>query len=262
MADQSIAPINPNISGQKEAVAGNQSIAFTSTDRKLIEERGGEINKARSFKDIFNQKGLAAKVENEETTVEPGLDVDIQELAKRKRDHAQMLSNSPVKAVRDKIDTSGGNLPPPPADMNRGQDEEVKEDLETADIGKKTAQIVKELNMHPDDIVDKFHLDEKDLYNLVFKIKDLHLKRLLTNDRKEYLELTDIIKKETVAAAKPEAKEWIENRLNLLTLSSSQYKLKLLDSLKTMGWSDEQRESVKWLQQIADKYSKETRGPE
>ncbi|HTY13168.1 MAG TPA: hypothetical protein VMD02_03155 [Candidatus Omnitrophota bacterium] len=261
MADQQfIAPIGPALGSQSEAVAGNKGVVFTATDRKVIEERVGEMERGRTFRDaLLEQRDLAKSVENDDTTVEAGTQIEVELLEKRRKDHAALLSHAlPGKSARrvEPVNPQGNNPTTPPAAGGRPEEAGLPESEETVDIGRKAAQIAHELELPGEDIVEKFQLDEKDLYNLVFKIKDLHLKRLLTNDRREYHELTETIRDETLAAAKPEAKEWIDNRLNILTLSSVQYKLKLLESLKAMGWSDEQRISAKWLKEVEKKYSK------
>jgi len=245
MAQQIIAPIIPNIGRQESAVAGSSAAIFTSTDRKIIKERAGEIDKSRSFKELFTEKSLAAKVENEEATVKP--EIDVKELEYRQRQHRRMLKNSPLAAPRDKTELT------PQPNMVGQLLASVKESQEITDFGKQTAEIAKDLNLHSDDIVEKFAVDEKDLYQLIFKIKELHLARLLTNSRKEFEKLSKIIKDETLAAARPEAKDWLVSRLDNLRLESAGYKLKLLNSLKSMGLNSEQEKNIGWLAKIVKK---------
>lgn len=243
MAQQIIAPIIPNLSNQESAQAGSSAVIFTSTERKIIKERSGEVDPARSFKELFTEKSLAPKVENEEATVKP--EIDIAELQQRQREHRRMLKNSPLKAPRDSAELEKPEIVPP-INMAAQLTTNIQVSQETADI-------IKDLNLHSDDIVEKFAVDEKDLYQLIFKIKELHLARLLTNSRKEFEKLSKIIKDETLAAARPEAKDWLVSRLDNLRLESAGYKLKLLNSLKSMGLNSEQEKNIGWLEKIVKK---------
>jgi len=255
MAQQIIAPIIPNIGMQESAVAGSSAAIFTSTDRKIIKERAGEVDKTRSFKELFSEKSLAAKVENEEATVKP--EIDVAELEYRKREHRKMLKNSPLVASRDKAELTEGEKPGTPEivppNMVGHLVADIKDSQEKTDIKKQTTEIARDLNLNADDIIEKFALDEKDLYQLIFKIKELHLARLLTNSRKEFEKLSKVIKDETLGAARPEARDWINSRLDNLKLESAGYKLKLLNSLKSMGLNSDQGKNISWLTKIVNK---------
>jgi len=254
MAQQVIAPIIPNIGMQESAIAGSSAVIFTSTDRKIIKERTGEVDQARSFKELFSEKSLAPKVENEESTIKP--EIDVAELEYRQREHRKMLKNSPLAAPRDKTELTEEKSAAPeivPPNMVSRIIPPLKESVEKSDIKKQTKEIAKDINLNADDIIEKFVLDEEDLHQLVFKIKELHLARLLTNSRKEFEKLSKIIKDETLGAARPEARDWINSRLDNLRLESAGYKLKLLNSLKSMRLNSEQEKNISWLKKIANK---------
>ncbi len=98
---QNINGINPNVGGLSEAMAGSQAITFTATDRKIIEERGGTIDKKISFKDAILQKKdrLLPEVENEQSLINP--DVNVAELQNRQQHHQEMLKRSPFNGLKD-----------------------------------------------------------------------------------------------------------------------------------------------------------------
>lgn len=249
MAQQVIAPIVPNLGRLEEAIAGSSSIVFTSTDRKIIKERAGEVDRARSFGEIFKEQTITPKVENEETTVKS--EQDIKALESRYRDHQRMLENSPIAQPKDKIEVSDEPAVIPPPNMLKLGEAKPEISPEKAEISQKTAAIAQELKLDPKEITTKFTLENEDLYSLVYRIKEHHLERILTNNRRDFMKMTEIIKKETLAAAKPEAKEWLEGELNKLTVAAAEYKLKLLGSLKTMGLNAGQSKNIKWLEKIA-----------
>jgi hypothetical protein len=92
--------------------------------------------------------------------------------------------------------------------------------------------LAKELNLSPVEIFDKFLVEQKELHSLISRIKELHLKRLLTNSTKEFKKLSELIRKETLASARPEARAWVEEQLEKLTHSALEYKQRLSQSLK------------------------------
>lgn len=251
MPEQIIAPIIPNISGQEAAVAGSSAIIFTATDRKIIEERGGRIDRNLSFIDLLKDKPLTPEVENEETNVKP--QQDIKELEGRYRKHRQMLKHSALYTPREQVKISN-RLPDsyeePKQIVMKSEDTTINSLLE------ETAAIAKELKLNPAEIFDKFALEQKELHSLICRIKELHLKRLLTDIQKEFESLTKEIEKETLSSAKPEAKPWLEAQLNKLTLDAAEYKLDLLKSLQSMDFNAQRKKNIKWLQEITARLSK------
>jgi hypothetical protein len=263
------APIIPvNIGLQAEATAGNQAVSFTATDRKLIEERGGTVEKGSDFKALFMRRDFTSKVENEQTAVRQ--EQDITALESRKRDHEKMLKHSNVINPHDRAQISGEQAPDPSAiipapiirrvssepvltsleNVNLGQqkekEKEKKED-KTPQISKETAKLAQELNLDPAQLYDKFALEQNELHSLIYKIKELHLKRLLSNTSEEFAAISEEIKKETLASGRAEAKEWLSSQLDGLTKGAAEYKLKLLKSLDSIGLNAHQEKAVKWL---------------
>lgn len=129
----------------------------------------------------------------------------------------------------------------PPAVIRKPAEAPVKVDLEKVEVAgkaemrKETAALIKELNLDPAELYDKFALEQQDLHNLVYRIKELHLNRLLSTTRGEFEELTEEIKKETLAAGRPEAHEWLESQLDKLTRDATEYKSKLKKSMRAVG---------------------------
>ncbi len=249
MAQQVIAPVIPNFGPQAEAIAGNQSVTFTATDRKIIEERGGTVDRAKSFKEVFFNRDTTQKVENEESTIRQ--EQDLNALESRRREHRTMLKHSPLAAPREHVEISNGkpeeNVIIPPVVIRKPAETPKLVNLETVQVGTKkedqqlrqdTAKIIKELNLNPAEIFDKFALEQNELHGLIYRIKELHLKRLLSNTREEFDELSQVIKQETLAAGRPEAREWLEVQLESLTRSAAEYKQKLTNSLKTLHLVD------------------------
>jgi len=252
MAEQAIYGINPNIGAQAEAVAGNQAAIFTATDRKLIEELGGEMNHNRTFIDVLKNKPLNTKVENEQSTVKP--DIDIKELEGRVREHKQMLKHSVHHVPEERVEIT--NTPPDSYEEQKKETvEPSKSDKVKIDTHKKTVAIVKELNLDPSKIIDKFKLEQDQLLNLVSRIKDLHLKRLLTEDQKEFEAVSARIIRETTSAGREEAKNWLIGQLNKLAKDAAEYKLKLEKSMQAVDYSQKREEIIKWLEKTAAKLS-------
>jgi len=257
MAQSIIAPLIPNMSLQGEAVAGSSALIFTATDRKIIEERTGEINdRKRSFLDVLAHKPLTPEVENEETAVKEG--INIKELEGRYRDHRQMLKHATLNTSREQVEISG-KLPdqlvePSPVPIEPGVRASVTE--EDKKVKEKTIAIAKELKLNASELFDKFDLEQRELFGLVSRIKEHHLKRLLSETQEEYKTYTEEIRKETISIAKPEAREWLEKELNRLTLESAAYKLKLLKSLQSMEINTSHAENIRWLQKIVSELSK------
>ncbi|MGB9612628.1 MAG: hypothetical protein ACPL4K_00380 [Candidatus Margulisiibacteriota bacterium] len=237
MAPPQVAPVIPNLGLQTEATAGSSAVIFTATDRKIIQERAGEINRNRSFLEIFSQKPLTQKVENEESKAHENKNV--KELEGRWKEHRRMLKHSPIYHPKEQVEISKETMEEPEPELSAvtiGLNDKIpsleKVETNNSEFYKETVAIAKELKLNPAEIFDKFLVEQEGLHSLVSRIKELHLKRLLTNDPKEFEELTKTIRSETLASARPEAKEWVEQQLKKLTESAAEYKKKLLESLK------------------------------
>ena len=256
MVEQAIAPIIPNMGGQEAAVAGSSAVIFTATDKKIIEERSGRIDRNRSFIDIMKERPMTPEVENEETNVKPHQ--DIKELEDRSREHRRMLKHSALYVPQEQVEISN-QLPDTyeePHRLNFEPEERTETPSPTGlsredkKVRRETIALVKELKLNPAEIFDKFELEQKELYSLVSRIKEHHLKRLLTEDQSEFKSLSEEIKKESLAAAKPEARAWLEAQLDKLTLHAAEYKLRLLKSLQSMEFNKPHKNNAKWLEKL------------
>ncbi|MCU0641477.1 MAG: hypothetical protein MUC35_05255 [Candidatus Margulisbacteria bacterium] len=235
MAEPIINPVTPG--SMNEAIAGNQGAIFTATDKKVIEERGGTVEKGTDFKSLFMRGDITTKVENEQTTVQQ--EEDIKELESRLKAHNRMLKRSNIIAPKDSA-SIGGPTPEtaaiiPTPIVRKANPEAVLESLESVALSRETAKMAKELNLDAAELQDKLALSEEELHALVYKIKELHLQRLLTTGQDEFNALTAEIKKETLAASRPEAAAWLSEQLDKLTDDTRVYKQKLDRSIKSIG---------------------------
>ncbi|KPJ64142.1 hypothetical protein AMJ44_13325 [candidate division WOR-1 bacterium DG_54_3] len=251
MPGQPIVPIIPNMGGQEAAVAGSSAVIFTATDKKVIEERSGRIDRNRSFLEALKERPLTPEVENEETNVKPHQ--DIKELEGRHREHQRILKHSTLYVPREQVEIKN-ELPDAYEESKEVALEPEKralplspESKEETKIIEKTVAIAKELKLNPSEIFDKFALEQNDLYSLISRIKDLHLKRLLTENQSEFEGLTEEIRKGTLSSAKAEAQAWLEAQLDKLTLDAAEYKLNLLKSLQSMEFNPQRKKIVRWL---------------
>jgi hypothetical protein len=259
MAQQVIAPVIPNIGNQEAAVAGSSAVVFTATDRKIIEERGGTIERGRSFIDLLKNQPLTPEVENEETNVKSHQDVT--ELEGRYREHRRMLKHSVLYNPQERVEINN-ELPDKyeePAPVALEPDIEITR-VEAAKINEakkildETVALVKELNFNPAELFDKLTLEQKELHSLICRVKDLHLKRLLTEKESEFKRLSEEIKAETLQAAKPEARAWLEAQMDKLGRDAAEYKLDLLRSLQSMEFKAQREKAQKWLKKIIRAY--------
>jgi len=242
---------------QGEAIAGSSAIIFTSTDREIIKARGGEeVDRARSFREIFSNHGLTPKVENEQSIINP--ETDIKELENRQRRHQNILKNSVITVPRERVAITEDKLSNAPLSAEITP-EPVQTSAPTSaleppkeELHPETAAIAKELNLNPAEIFDKFSLEQNELYTLVYRIKELHLKRLLCSGHQEFIDLSEEIKSATLKAGKPEAKAWLEDQLDKLTNEAANYKLRLLNSLQAMEFDAAREESIVWLGQLVN----------
>ncbi len=266
MPYQAIAPVIPNISNQGEAVAGSSGVIFTATDRQIIQERAGEIDRKRSFKEIFAKNPLTPEVENEETGINP--EPDINEIEGRIRDHRQMIKHSPLYTPHEHVEIR--NELPDTYEEKAGKEIHIvgndkfsrpaKPNPSTSDdeveIHKETVAIVKELKLDPNEILNKFSLPKKEILGLVKRIKTLHLKRLLSETQKDFEMLSEEIKTATLARSKPEAKIWMDAKLDQLSLESARYKLGILQSMQSMELNDQRKKNIKWLKKVVARLAK------
>lgn len=250
MAEQAISGINPNISAQAEGIAGSAAVNFTGTERKIIEEMGGQLDPKTSFEELFKNKPLNAKVENQETTIKRHQDIN--KLERQVVDHRKMLKESPYLVPRERVEIKK-ELPDtfeesekPIAAVSDEDSTSIKKKKDQ-NLHENTVAIVRELNLDPSEIMDKFNLEQKELLSLVSRIKDLHLKRLLTESEVEFNSVSDAIKRASLSSAKPEAREWLSSQLDKLTREAAIYKLKLSKSLQAIEYTEKREENKKWL---------------
>ncbi|KPJ65151.1 hypothetical protein AMJ44_10840, partial [candidate division WOR-1 bacterium DG_54_3] len=184
------------------------------------------------------------------------------ELEGRHREHQRILKHSTLYVPREHVEIN--NEPPDyyeePREIVLEPDiqplpAQVKTKEETKVI-EKTVALAKELKLDPSEIFDKFALEQKELYHLISRIKDLHLKRLLTESQAEFENLSGEIRKETLASAKTEAQSWLEAQLKKLTLDAAEYKLNLLKSLQSMEFNPKRTKIARWLRKIVSRLSK------
>jgi hypothetical protein len=247
MAEAFINPMVPNIGNQEAAMAGSQAVVFTATDRKIIEERGGAVDKGTTFLDVLKDKPLNTKVENEQTPIKP--QEDIKELANRFRAHNRVIKHSALYIPpKEKVEISGAlpdNYDNPPPPSLAGNEPEAKK-TPPANI----ATIAGELKLNPTGLYDQFELEQEELHSLISRIHDLHLKRLLTEKEKEFTDLSTAIRTETLHSAKTSAKSWIEEQLDNLTRSAAEYKIKVARSIQALEFSEEREQNIIWLEKI------------
>ena len=252
MAQPVIAPININPSLQTEAAAGNNAVIFTSADRKVIKERTGqdEIDRTRSFRELFTSRELAPKVENEQTSVKPEQDVRV--LEARRQQFRKMLKHSVITAPREHVELTGGAAPDlPPIEMAIDQSavNDGNNPPNAPTINSETAAAMKQLNLDPAELFHKFELEQEELHALVYRIKDLHLKRLLSGSREEFVRLSEEIRKGSLPSVKSEAKDWLDEQLDRLTQEAAEYKLNLARSLQSIGL--DKGSGQHWLETVA-----------
>ncbi len=220
--------------GQEAAVAGSSAVIFTATDRKIIEERGGKVNDSRSFAEILKKRPLTPEVENEETSVKPQF--NLKELEERRREHRHIIKHSTVYVPREHVEINN-ELPDKHEESKPIQLEAEAEKVESPPKA---------------EMYDRLSEDQKSLNSVKIRIKDYHLKRLLTDDEKEFNRLSEKIKSESLAAIKPEARPWLAAQLNKITLGSARYKLSLLKSLEEMHLDERHKNTMKWLEKTIE----------
>jgi hypothetical protein len=250
--------------GQEAAVAGSQAVVFTATDRKLIEERGGRIDRSHSFLDVLKDRPLTPEVENEQTNIKP--EIDLKELEGRKRDHRQMLKHSALYTVEEKVEING-ELPddyeesrplrPEPETPVLSQNAKTgTPTIEEKKVKVKTVVVPEDTKAdNPTQVLDELNQEQKRMHTVKSRVKEYHLKRLLTDSEREFKELSEAIKQESLAAVKPAGRVWLEAQLAKITLGAAQYKLKLLRSLQSMELDNQHRKTIKWLEKTIAKLS-------
>ena len=250
----------PIIGNTEMAGAANSAVIFTASDKKIIEERGGEVDRNRTFLDVFKEKPLMAKVENEQTGIKP--ETDTKDIESRQKSYRAIIKNSAlIPPPHERVEITG-RLPDTYEEENTAVPlpAEEKGTVTTKSAKALTAEaaaVARELNLNPADIFDKFSLEQEELTSLIYRIKDLHLKRLLTEDEKEFADLSRLIKEESLHNVKLEARPWFESQLEQLTTGAVKYKLGILDSLQAMAFDHHRDKMIGWLKKLLKSYASE-----
>jgi len=246
MAEPSITPISPTPGSQGEAIAGNSGAIFTAAEKKIIKEMGGEVDNVRPFLEIVADQESSKSIENEEPP--PKQETNVVALDGRFKEHRHMLRMSPVSRHKDTANLVGGETAEikPPPNIGSSTDEAYKK----YDMQKETVTIAKELNINPNELFERFKVEQRDLYTLVHRIRELHLSRILTNSREEFESLSRQIIEETIKGVKTEWVPWLKNELTKLTKLAAEYKIKLHRSLQTIEYDPARSEAIAWLEGI------------
>jgi hypothetical protein len=251
MVQQTIAPIIPNLGNQEAAVAGSQAVTFTATDRKLIEERGGTVDKTRSFLSILKEKPLTPEVENEETNVQP--EFNLQEFEGRVKEHKKMLRHSVIINPQERVEITnklpdeyqpGEQLDLTPATLTSAATVQIEQPAAAAPVEQKAAAY------------DRLSAEQKSLNAVKSKVKRYQLERLFTDDEKEFKRLSEAIRQESLSTARPESKTWVEGQLNKVTTETAEYKLKLLSSLDILEHDTHHKKMIGWLTKTVEQLAK------
>jgi len=261
MAENIIVPNPLNMGPQNQAIVGSQGAIFTETDKKIIKERSNDIEPPRTFLAAIADKGLIPEVENNESAINPeGESVgavgaaagkDVKGIENRQKEHERMLKNSPIYVVKERVEISQ-KVPAAPAEIGAPppSPEKMKQPKDTASLRHETSKIIKELNFNPEEVYQTFALEQDQLHALIYKIRELHLKRFLSSTFEEFDALTKAIGEATLAASRPESRDWVLKQLDLLTRSAAEYKLKLIKSLQAMEFDQEREKSLKWVEKV------------
>jgi hypothetical protein len=261
MAEQVLAPIIPNLGPQAEAVAGSQGAVFTATDRQVIKERSGEVDPTKTFKEVFFKRDITHKVENEQSTINP--EMDLRAMESRRKEHRKMLKYSAITAPREHVEISGEAseeavvIAPPEVSLGHATAPQAPASVPVeAEKPAAPAEAAAVSQAEPADAFSQLVAEQNNLHSgLLIKIKELNLKRLFCSKPEEFEKLTVEIKNETLAASRPDARSYLEPKIDQLTKVTAEYKLKLMKSLETMYYEDENRKDTHWLQKIIDRYS-------
>ncbi|MBU0672015.1 MAG: hypothetical protein KJ732_03190 [Candidatus Margulisbacteria bacterium] len=259
--EQAIAGIIPNMGGQEAAVAGSQAVIFTATDRELIEERGGKIDKTKTFLEVLKKRPLTPEVENEQSDVKP--EMNLHELEGRKNVHKKMLKHSALfnpqerVAITNKLPDEYEASQPvkltttvPPSSPQ--QKVEIAKQQEEKAQNTTTVVAAERSEARPAKDYDTLKQDQERLSTVKSLVQEYHLKRLFTDNEKEFHELSEKIKQESAAAVNPAARTWLYAQLTKITLGTARYKLKLLTALQDMDLDDHHKRSIKWLTKTID----------
>jgi predicted secreted protein len=107
----------------------------------------------------------------------------------------------------------------------------------------------------PSAAYDQVSAEQKELNSIVSKIQELHFKRVLCDNEADFEKISEEIKLTTLAGSQPDAKSYLEAKVDNITRTTAEYKLRLLQALESIQY-DEHDKNVKWLRKMVGKYSK------
>lgn len=241
-------------------MATTSGIIYNAADRGLVKDQINEVNR-RTIKEIFDQQNIAPKVENQATPVRAqqivtGIDTAQNQTylldffakffkpSTRKNKLKEKLDAKEAKKVKEEEKDTVSAPQPPTSSM------------EEAEVHPETAALAKDLNLDLEEIAKKFKLSPEELHALIFRIRELHLKRLLCQSYSEFEQLSNEILNYTLMAAKPGAQSWLTEQMNNLTRETAEYKIKLMKSLQALDYDFQRENSLKWLSKISRQLAK------
>ncbi len=260
MAEQVIAPIIPNPGSQAEAAAGNQGVVFTAADRQVIKERSGEVDTTRPFKEIFFKGDFTQKVENEQSTINP--EMDLRAMESRRKEHKRILRYSAVTAPQEHVEITGEAraeapvINPPEVDLSQEAMAPVPPDMTYENKPVTLPEPAPDTAAQETQAAALAQVAEEQtaLSGIVSKIQDLIFKRILSDNEETFGKLTAEIKEMMLAGSKPEVRDSLAAKVDLITKETAEYKLKLLQALETIHFNENDK-NVKWLRKIVAKHT-------
>jgi len=263
MAEQVIAPIIPNPGTAAEAAAGNQGVVFTAADRQVIKERAGEVDTTRPFKEIFFKGDFTQKVENEQSTINP--EMDLRAMESRRKEHKRILRYSAVTAPQEHVEISGEArteapvIHPPEVDLSAEATAPLPPDLVYEDKPATAAAVTPVVETGADQekrtaAYDQTAEEQKTLNSIVSRIQELNFKRVLCDNEADFEKLSVEIKEITLSGSQPEARVYLEAKVDLITRTTAEYNLGVMQSLESMHY-DENDKNIKWLVKMVEKYT-------
>jgi hypothetical protein len=249
-------PVIPRVGPQNDAMVTSQAVIYSATDRGQVKDQVNEVNR-RAIKEIFDQKNVSPKVENPATPITAQQIVTGIDTAQNQTYLLDLFSKffkpqAKKSKLKEQLDVK---------ESKKGKEEEEKAvaaapqpptgSMEEVEVHPETAALAKELNLDLEEIAKKFKLSPEELHALIFRIRELHLKRLLCQNYSEFEQLSNEILHYTIMAAKPGAQSWLTEQMNRLTQDTAEYKIKLLQSLQALDYDYQRETSLKWLTRVS-----------
>lgn len=239
----------PILTNTEQAIVGTGQAVLSAADRDVIKRRVGEtdpsLNFAAHVKNLFTRTRIIDEVETGEKQ-----QVEQEDFDTRIKLQRNLIKHAPHNRMpEERVEISIETVDPATIDKTEKKEEKIPDDhIDKLEHALNTGIVDQLKNQDNPELVEWLHS--------IISLKQLHLKRVLCNSKKEFESLSQEIVEHTGVARKLGLKisrrgvSFVEAKLETMATDAANYKLELLRSMQKMSFDKNREKDINWLSDV------------